>query len=63
MADTMEEYHRLDRKCLPSPDVIGSLVSAIFSASCVGASNQWRIKIEAVQGGGPQVQQKPGRSK
>ena len=56
MPDTIDEYATLDQKCLPQPNAVGALMAAIHTASCVGASTTWRIQIDAVQGGGNQVQ-------
>ena len=56
MADAMPQYEELAGKCLPKPNVVPDLMATIGSASCVGASDTWRITVSAVQGGGSQVQ-------
>ena len=52
--EQLSEYHNLYDSCIP--DDTQQLMVAIDNAQCVGRATEWRIQVDSVVGGGPQVQ-------
>jgi hypothetical protein len=53
-ASQISEYHNLYDACIPDDPAI--LMQAINDAQCAGRATEWRIQVDSVVGGGPQVQ-------
>ena len=54
IGDQLTDYRNLYSACIPDDPSI--LMAAVNSAQCAGRSTEWRIQVDSVVGGGPQVQ-------
>lgn len=54
IGDQLTAYRNLYSTCIPDDATI--LMQAVNSAQCAGRSAEWRIQVNSVVGGGPQVQ-------